>query len=359
MTIAEQIASLVRFEGSDDVLSLYLNTDLTTTTKDAVKLTFRQFTGTLEGAPPQDVARVARYLDTEYDWQSLGLAFFSSGDQLWEVVGLPASAEDGAYVSNKPHISELLALADRFKPYSVALLDREGVRLFLIADGRIQPKTEVFGEELKRHKQGGWAAARYQRHADHLALRNLKQSVELIDTYCQKAKTDRLVLAGSSDVLNQVRDLLPESLRRAVVGEFAADMQAPLEEILRRSAEIATIADELADLEAVRAVITSAAKGGQGVIGLSDTLYTLHEGRVHQVFVAPDTEAQGYECTNCGYIATERLKCPFCGNEEAMSVPDAVNRALHKALRGGAAVEVVRDSEELRVAGGIAATLRY
>ena len=63
-------------------------------------------------------------------------------------------------------------------------IDRETVRLFSIANGSIRSETEAYGEQVKRHKQGGWASARYQRHEDKLALQNIKQAVELINEFC-------------------------------------------------------------------------------------------------------------------------------------------------------------------------------
>jgi hypothetical protein len=42
-----------------------------------------------------------------------------------------------------------------------------------------------------------------------------------------------------------------------------------------------------------------------------------------------------------------------------VEIPDAVNRAIHKAIETGADVNIVRQNEELTKSGKIAAVLRY
>jgi peptide subunit release factor 1 (eRF1) len=110
----------------------------------------------------------------------------------------------------------------------------------------------------------------------------------------------------------------------------------------------------------VAEVITAAAKGGHGVIGLASTLYALHEGRVRQLLVEESFHASGFACTHCGYVSAEpSAKCVFCGYTEMVEVPDAVNRAIQKAIQTGTDVNIVRQNEVLTGVGGIAGVLRY
>ena len=110
----------------------------------------------------------------------------------------------------------------------------------------------------------------------------------------------------------------------------------------------------------VEAAITAASKGGAGVIGLADTLYALHQGQVRLLLVEENYHAAGHVCTHCGYVAAQAsAKCPLCSYESLSETPDVVNRAIHKAIETGAAVNIVRHNEALAKAGGIAAILRY
>lgn len=356
----KELQSLVEFSGAQPVLSLYLDTDLAHQSKDAVKLLFREHTKNLPKEAAPVIGTISKYLDLEYDWQYRGLAIFASGQELWKVIPLPIAVHTQAVWANRAYVRVLSDILDRFGAYGVALFDQRSLRLFSVAGGKIQAMTESFGEELKRHKQGGWAAARYQRHEDNLVLHNLKQAVEAVQAFCQETGCKRLMLAGSAEVLAQVRELLPNPLRGQVIGEFSAEIQASPHAILTLSLDIAAQADQVEEEQLVEQVVTAAAKGGAGVIGLADTLSALHQGRVHQLLVEENYTASGYICEHCGYIATHHAeKCPFCGYSEISSSPDVVNRAIHKAIETGAAVSVVRASEALTQAGGIAALLRY
>lgn len=351
-------------EGSP-VVSFYIDTDLAHHSKDAAKLMFKQCAKTIQeqSASPKaaaGVAAVEHYLDFEYDWQSRGVAVFAGGDGLWRTVPLPVAVSTQGYVGSKPYVRVLSDLLDRFADYAVALIDRESVRLFSVAWGRIQAQSEAMGEELKHHKQGGWAAARYQRHEDNLALHNLKQAVELVEAFCRRKKCHRLMLAGNPAVLAQVKELMPAALRETVIGEFPADMEATPNEVLRHSLEVAEAAQRTEEERLVSEAITAANKGGAGAVGPEDSLYALREGRVRVLLVQDDLHIAGHECSNCGYLSvTEMARCPFCSGEDIRAVPDVVNRAIQQALKAGAEINIVRQNEALRRADDMAALLRY
>ena len=356
----KDLQALVGFSGTQQVLSVYLDTDLSVKSKDAVKLMLKERVKKGFDEAPQDTANVQKYLDLEFDWQSKGLAIFSSGDELWKVIPLPIAVISQAYLADRPYVRILTDLLDRFASYGVALVDRESIRLFMVAWGKIEPRTEAFGEELKRHKQGGWAASRYQRHEDNLALHNLKSSVDTLQRFCEISNCQRVVLGGSSEVLSQVTELLSTPMQERVMGQFTVDMTASTAEILDRSLEVIAQVDLDEEQAIVLRAITAAAKGRAGVTGLADTLPLLHQGRVRVLMVEETYSASGYVCGHCGYVATEHAaKCPLCAYDAMAETPDVVNVAIHKAIETGAEVNIVRDNPELDRAGGIAALLRY
>jgi len=354
------LETLVEFDGRGKVLSVYLDTDLGNKSKDTVKLRFKDCVRGMETSAAAEVGAVQKYLDFEFDWQPRGLGIWVSGDTLWEVVPLPIPTETQAFHTDRPYIRVLIDILDRFAEYGVALIDRENVRLFSVAFRGIRSESEAFGEELKRHKQGGWAAARYQRHEDNLALHNLKNAVEVTEAFCSSRGSKRLVLGGTPEVLAQVKGLLSKQVRDWLLGEFVVDIDASPNEILKRSLEIAERADLAEEKRMVSEAITAAAKGETGVTGLSDTLYSLHHGQVLVLLVEEGYRAPGYVCAHCGYVSAEaREACPLCKHEEMTETPDVVDVAIHKAIGTGAQVNIVRENEKLREAGGIAAILRY
>jgi len=356
----KELQALVEFGGEHKVLSVYLDTDLSYQSKDAVKLRFRERTKGLTGDVQHDMGKIESFLDFEYDWQSRALAVFASGDDLWKIIPLPIAIATQARYTERPYVRVLMDVLDRFGSFGVAILDRENLRLFSVDWGGIRAETESFGEELKHHKQGGWAAARYQRHEDNLALLNMKQAADIVQTFCETTGCKRLMLGGSAGSLAQFKDLLPHPVREHVIGEFAVDMEASAKEILVRALDVAGRVDLAEEKRLVEQAITAAAKGGAGVTGLVDTLYSLQHGRVQVLLVDEAYQAAGHVCGDCGYVFAEPAEtCPLCKGSQISSSTDIVNVAIHKAVQTGADVNIVRSNEQLGKAGGIAALLRY
>ena len=156
MTDNRDLQALVDFSGGQ-VLSVYLDADLGTKSKDTIKLMFRERVKALGDSASDEIQAVQKYLDYEYDWEFRGLAIFVSGETLWKVLPLPIPVKTQAFYGDRPYVRILLDVMDRFGQYGVALIDKESVRLFSVTWGKILPETEEFGQQLKRHKQGGWA----------------------------------------------------------------------------------------------------------------------------------------------------------------------------------------------------------
>lgn len=358
----KDLQELAGFSGKGaPVLSLYLDTDLTRQPKEKCKLVLRELLKEVsEEAAEEDVRRVERFFDFDYDWQDKGVAVFSCQKQgFWRTFSLAVPVTSQAFTGERAHVKPLADLLDEYGRYGVILLDRQGARLFLFHMGELLEMSETLGKEVKRHKRGGWAQARYQRHIDELAQQNLRQAAEATGKFCVEEKCHRLILGGTDENVAQFRSMLPKPLQEQVVSSLPIELTASKAEIERRSLEAIAEAERESERELVEQVITAATKGGAGVIGLADTLGTVHEGRVRVLVVAKGYTARGYRCQECGYLAAQEIEvCPFCGGRTE-EVDDAVDLIVRKVMEGGGEVEVVRESDELEKAGSIGAFLRY
>lgn len=345
------------------VLSLYLDTDLARNPKDQVKLTLRELLERARGmdAPADDLQAAARYVDLEYDWQGKGLILFSClADGLWQPLPVPVTVRSEVYVGDKPYLMPLTNLLDQYAPYGVALVGQEGARLFLIDMGGIVREEDTIGEPIKRHKQGGWSAPRFQRHVEKHADANLRAAAEATARFCNANGCTRLILAGTEENTAHFLDLLPTPLRQTVVGTMSIDANAPDSAVVERSREILAELEDQRELELVDRLITTRHAGGPAATGLADTLFTLQEGRVLTLLVEEGFVAPGYVCPDCDYLSIDEAEhCLFCGAANARPVRNIVERAVHKALQQGAKVEVVRAGTALAGAGRIGALLRY
>ena len=364
MTANPVLQELAAYRSANNILSIYLDTDLRNKSKEAVRLMLRDRLRNIERHVPAELLqRVADYLDFEFDWRPRGLALFAS-EELWHVMPLPIAVPVQAMWAAQAYVWPLSDVSDRLGAYNVALVDRQGLRVFAVRMGEIQAQTEALGEELKRHRQGGWSAQSYQRTHDNLAMYNLKQAAEALEAFTEQTGVHRLVLGGSPDVLAQFREVLPRHLQEQILGEFAADVSASAPKTLQLSLDVAQQADLAQEEALVRQAITAANKGGQGVIGMADTVYALHQGRARLLLVSEAFHGQAQVCGHCGSVSAEVAttspsECPLCGHDAVVAVNDVANLAVHKALETGAAVNIVRDNSELDQAGGMVALLRY
>lgn len=344
-------------------LSIYLNTDLSSQLKDQVKLTLR---GLMEkarsaGASEEDIQRITRYVDMEYDWQGRGLvAFVCQADGLWQPYPLPVPVRNLSFVGDKAYLVPLSNLLDEYAAYGVALVGQEGARLFLVDMGGVVREENTTGDPIKHHKQGGWSAPRFQRHEDKVAGLNLRTAAEAIARFCEQHDCKRLILAGTEENTAHFQGLLPAPLRQAVVGRMVLDMNANARDVVEHSRQILNDVEEQREQELVQRTISWAASGGDAVTGLADTLFVLQEGRVMTLLVEEGFEVPGFYCPDCDYLSVnESEHCFFCGTANARPVRNVVERAIHKAFTQGAQVEVIPADPALARAGHIGAVLRY
>ncbi len=345
------------------VLSVYLATDLTQHSKEERRLALRQMLEPLGDAAKEDRARVQEHLDREFDWQSKSIALYSSAPaSFWREVRLAVPVPDGASFEPRPNIRVLTELLDEYECMAVALVNREHARFFAISLGEIVEFSRDLPPTPARQKQGGWSAARYQRHVDALALQNLKQAAQLVDEFYKSQSCSKLLLAGTEELVAQFRPLLPKALQKRIIGEFPMDLHAPSSVVFEKARDIQERVEREQELAEVENLCAAAQKKNPtATLGLSDTLNALMQGQVLRLVAAADYAAPGVACEHCGFLSVEALTiCPLCGSS-MRGVEGMVDLAVHKAVESGSQVEIVRGAAaaKLNEWGAIGAMLRF
>lgn len=337
------LQELAMFNGDGDpVLSLYLNVDPRTTTTEAYKLTLRNLLESASGADPADKAQIERFIDLEYDRHARGLVFFSCKKRdFWRVFPLNVPVKDAIMVSRRPLVRQLVDIMNIYSSLGVIAVDKQGVRFYSFHLGELEEVVGALGEDVKRHKQGGWSASRYQRHEDEAARSNLKSFVELTDRFTRQYGWQQLILAGSRNTVSQFHNMLPQHLQNLVIGTMALEPDASLLEVRERAEAMAEKAYERRTQQLAEELIVQANKGDMAVVGLDDTLDALQSGGVYQLFFTeaytlPENAVR--RCTRCNYLTTEDTEvCPLCGGEMSPMV-DAINNIARRAIAQGALV---------------------
>jgi peptide chain release factor subunit 1 len=361
------LRELASIQADGPILSVYLNVDPKQRTAEEYKLKLRELLKHVESeVDPADIAAIKHYIEYDYDWSGRGLVCFSrAAEDIWYTYSLAVPVRSGVTVARRPYISPLVELDGLYGRYVVSLADRQGGKFYYFQMGELVAEKEVVGEDFHQHRKGRGSSVVGMRggsqlsgrHEKEMVSRNLKETAAALTGFCQRHKPRRLLLAGADHTIAQFTDALPSPLRELVVGSFPADIDAGEVEIRGLAHKLLEELDQAHHAKVVETLVTSAAKGRNGVIGLDGTLSVAHEGRVQVLVVERDYHQPGYRCTGCGYLTTQELeKCVFCGNQFS-EIPDAVEAVVTQSVEKGGTVEVVDDETMADVR--IGALLRY
>lgn len=345
-----------------DVLSLYLHLDRRSRSFEEHKLALRSLLAQAaeQGAAPADIERIERFFEHEFDRQGRTVVCFSSqARKFWRGYSLLVPGQNAVFVGRRPYLKPLSDIWDNYGRFSVVMVDREGARAFVYHLGALVDTAGVLGAEVRRHKQGGWAAQKLQRYEDQEARHNLKEAAEWAEGYLAQQRANRVVLAGTEDNLAEFREQMSRPLLDKVVGQINLDMTASPAEAWERGYEVTQQAQQVAEADVLEQVITVAYKGGSGAIGIIDTLAAMQQGRVYQLLVSPGLHVAGQQCTHCQAVLIQVAEvCPYCGGSLVPSA-DVVNLVVQRAIDDGLRVSVLERDARLNEVGGIAAVLRY
>jgi peptide chain release factor subunit 1 len=255
---------------------------------------------------------------------------------------------------------------DELEDYAVVMVDRKKVRVFLVQQGKIDELLyeESRGRRTRHVKSTGpdhaESSARNQRRADNQIQANLKDVVRQIGEIVKTKRLHRLVLAGTPEIIAELRKLLPSRAPLSIMGDVTLAITASPSEVFAAAQPVANAFERRTEFEKVNDIITAASKKGKAVIGMSDTLLAINAGRVWELVYSAGTQTPGFECPECSALfSLETSSCLFC-NASVQPVSNVIERAIERALRNEAKLEVVTGAAAaaLNSAGGIGAFLK-
>lgn len=367
MFTKENLQALLDYRPHTPVLSVYLDTNPAERTVDDHKLQLRAMLKDV--ALPEDVEKVKQYFDYEYDWQGhhSAVVFSCAEDDYFQAIPMAVHIKNRARVEDQPYIKPLANIFDAYSGYGVILVDQQRARFFSFHLGELGSEQVYTGEEVQRLKHGGGSQSAGRRrgdagdaeYSDKVSERNMRRAAKKAGKFLKRNDVRRVLLGGTENNISAFREHLPKSWQSLIVGTFQIPMNANYTEVQDKALEIGGKAEEDRKEKLVDTVITEAAKGRNGLLGLDNILSAVREGRVQKLVVEENYIEPGYQCGGCGYITTQGLEiCPFCSGSFE-KIDDAVEMAVREVLQAGGGVEVLEENEELSQRGGIGALLRY
>src|SRR3954452_630822 len=308
----------------------------------------------------EDVERV-REVFKSFDFQGAhGVAVFANGSEdLLEVIKLPRSVDNAVVIDESPFI-EPLAEVQSATLYGVVLVNRQVARIFRGSRDRLDEVARVDDQVHRRHDQGGWSQARYQRSVEKEAKDHLKNASEELLRRHKRRPFDALFVAAPEAVFSDFCETLHPYLKERVVGRFEINVEHTNADDVRQAAGDAIAAYERGlEKEMLDRVVQGIEAGGRGVAGLADTLGTLNEQRVEVLLLQDNFDSPGVCCPQCGWLGPSGVSaCPADGTQTSQR-DDVTDLAVRRAITQSAQVVIVRDDERLEPLGSIAAVLRF
>jgi peptide subunit release factor 1 (eRF1) len=267
----------------------------------------------------------------------------------------------------RPYVKPIADILDNYGHYGIAIVDKRGSRLFHFHLGELKEYEGTIGETVRHTKSGGGSQAPGRRggisgqtrYADEVAERNLKETASYAAKFFKEHQVRRILVGGTEATVSFFLSQLPTASQSLIMGTFPMEMSAGVSQILEKVVDVAHRAEQEKERQLIEAVVTAAAKGKEGVVGLDSTLAAVHAGRVQTLLVSEGFSSPGYRCKGCGYLTSYAPEhCPFCSNEFG-KIQDAVELAIHRVLADGGDVEIVHENLKLENAGNIGGLLRY
>jgi len=375
MELSQELRTLANFSAGDAlVISIYLHTQwhdqhqqervhtfLTRHLHQAQALMLD--TDVARSSLARDVERVAqwgqRLLDGSAGRLMPGMALFAChAADVWVELSSPRPFEDAFVLDQRPALRQLARLDEDYHNALLVLVNSRAARVYEIVLGGIVGEVDFTNAFPGRHKQGGWAQMRYQRHVqEHMARHHIEVATH-VSAYLTAHPQTALMLSGPHDVVSHFRSTLPASLQERILETLRLDMHANRRRLLDAAQEVLQEYEQAEEHEAVQRVLDRVGQNGLAVVGLQTTLDAVNTARVQQLVMQHSMMLTGWRCMRCDYLMAQVvLPCPQCGGE--VTTVDLGEAIVGAVFRTDGTVELVQPDARLTPYEGIGALVRY
>ncbi len=307
----------------------------------------------------KNMDRIREFLKTGKTGGAKSYAIFSSTPKdFFYGYELPLEVENQLIVDTSPYIRPLAMLEEEWEPMAIVLLDHSHARLYMISSSVIQDTKKMHKDIMNKHKKGGWSQMRFQRLRKGAIDQFFKEVSEYLDSFLEKEKVRRIILAGPGSAKREFLDYLPESISKNVIATIDEDINVPEGQLISDSFENFFKKEREEESEMVANLRAEILKGGLVAYGIEDTLSAVTEGRAELLLLSMGKRAVGWKCEECRIFKSGSTEtCESCG--KPVFRVDVVEELVESAKSLGTTLEFVKDNEFLDELGGVAAFLRF
>ncbi|MBM3944336.1 MAG: hypothetical protein FJ317_02470 [SAR202 cluster bacterium] len=324
----EDLGRLVSLaESSHPYLSVYLTTDPSSTTTEAVRLKLASLldgvalegTGAIDRKAFQQERQAVEEYIRHLRPGGKGLAILSSkaaGE--WHAVWLPDRVEPHAAFGHGAYVLPLIDVLDELEPVCVVVLERDSARMLLCSAGVVAEKKGVQSDVPRRHKSagresGGRGAPSFEARIAEQERAHLAAALQELEALQANTGFQRIVLAGAVDARGHFKKLISKRLGSMVVGEMPVDARASDQDIAKKASDLVRAAEREHEEVLVEEVVTRARKSQGAVVGVDPTVWALNRGEMHLLVLTGAKGPDSQYCQPCDYmLPLASLVCPQC-----------------------------------------------
>lgn len=302
----------------------------------------------------------AQLVQVRGELNTAGHALFAcQAADLWVDFPSPIPFEDELTVADRPVLRQLARLDEDYASALVVMVDSRAARVYEVLFGGILSEIDFHNDVPGRHRQGGWAQMRYQRHVKEHIDRHHKEVAAYLSSYLTERPHMQIIISGQNDIVTNLRRVLPMPIQERILDTVQLDIRDNRQHLLETVREVLQRHEREEEQASVDLVLTRAAQGGLGVVGRQETVAAVNTGRVHKLVMNRSMHAPGWCCVACGYVGGEAIpsQCPTCnGQINTVELGEALVSAV---LRHDGFVELIEPEARLERYEGMGAILRY
>jgi len=286
--------------------------------------------------------------------QALAIFSCSAEPPLFETLQLEGELDGHRlYIDREPHLFPLARLADQYSTYAALLVNTNAARLYVFSAGAAQRQQTVRNKKGKRVSAGGWSQARYQRRAENLHQKHIKEVAEAVEKIITEEQISRVLVAGDEVAMPLLREQLSPATRERLIEVDGLDIKAADAEVYRATLEAFREADSQTDADRVSEVLNAYRAHGLGTIGVTGVKAALERGQVDRLLVPamPAVSAADHQSSGVDSSGSKEQR----GQLEETVVEELVTMAR----RTDASVTFIEDAQLLEPAKGVGASLRF
>ena len=240
------------------------------------------------------------------------------------------------------------------------MVSRRAARLFRGGQHGLSEFAAIEDEVHRRHAQGGWSQARFQRGIEEQVAAHARGVAKRLLRAHRRRPFQHLVVICSDELRPVIERTLHGDLRAVLAETVDADLEhASAEEIARAVGPVIARAERDREHELVAHLERELGTGNRAAAGLDEVLSMLAQQQVETLVVPERSELRAGVCPTCGRLSTDGgRRCALDGH--ALGEVDAVECGIDEAARQSAQVVVLRHEREwLHQHGDFAALLRW